>query len=130
MKGRMGIGVLGALLVCAALADQIAIPHQFSPGTPARSAEVNANFQVLTAASNDQDQRIAALETLTRTAPNQMICAGTAVYLGSFVCVRSTSPDVNEELTYPQIVAEGWVVVSISGVASQELMVLNRYDDN
>ena len=59
-----GVAVLAvAALPLAALAAQIVLPHTFSNGTPADADEVNENFDVLVVESNDQDDRIGALET-------------------------------------------------------------------
>lgn len=52
----------------AAIADEVDIPHQFSAGTPAIAAEVNANFDAVEVAVDDNAQRVVALETGLGTA--------------------------------------------------------------
>ncbi len=46
----------------AAIAGPITTPNTFTAGTPARAAEVNANFSAVASAVNDNDARIGALE--------------------------------------------------------------------
>ena len=48
---------------CMAFADEVDIPNQFSAGTPAIAAEVNANFDAVEIAVDDNAQRVVALET-------------------------------------------------------------------
>jgi len=127
MTGRMALGIVAGLIVFVAFADQIAVPHQFSPGTPARSAEVNENFAALTSESNGQDQRISALEGASRVVSSQMICGGPAIHLNSLLCVRSASPNSNQILTYAEIVGEGWEVASVAGSATEQVLLLNQY---
>ncbi|MCJ8503067.1 hypothetical protein [Desulfatitalea alkaliphila] len=50
------------ILVPATHANVVTIPHTFVSGTPARAAEVNANFDALKTATNDNHGRIEALE--------------------------------------------------------------------
>ena len=49
----VGVGVVGG--------QTYSRPHVFTAGTPAKAAEVNANFDALLAAANDLDTRVAAI---------------------------------------------------------------------
>jgi len=53
---------------CTAFADEVDIPNQFSAGTPAIAAEVNANFDAVEVAVDDNAQRVGSLETAIGTA--------------------------------------------------------------
>jgi hypothetical protein len=62
-KAGAGLAFLGiAALPFAGMAAQVVLPHTFSNGTVADATEVNANFVALEAESNNQDDRILALE--------------------------------------------------------------------
>ena len=54
---------IGLLLAGIALASSVSVPYEFVPGTPADANQVNANFDALADAINDNDMRVAALET-------------------------------------------------------------------
>jgi hypothetical protein len=54
------------------------VPHVFSPGFPARSGEVNENFQALADAITALEAKVASLETATTAPP----VAGTYTLLG------------------------------------------------
>ena len=131
VKISVYFGVGAAFIVCTALAAQIDIPHQFTSGTPARAAEVNANFAALAEESNAQDTRLTAIESSSRRVSAQMICQTfsglSPVAPLTFRCVRDSNPAGREDLTYADIVAEGWVGVSIGG-DSAFVMIFNRYE--
>ena len=61
LKSFLAGGAVVAVLASIVAAEQISIPNQFTAGSPARAAEVNANFDVLVQESNAQDVRISAL---------------------------------------------------------------------
>lgn len=61
-KSFLAGGAVVAILTSIVTAEQISVPNQFTAGSPARAAEVNANFDVLVQESNAQDERIAALK--------------------------------------------------------------------
>jgi hypothetical protein len=55
--------IIGLLMINPpALADTLAVPNDFAPGTPARAADVNENFGAVETAVNDNDSRITAIE--------------------------------------------------------------------
>lgn len=62
-----------------AVAGEVDIPNQFSAGTRAVAAEVNANFDAVEVAVDDNAARIAALEAGSATAGVTVRVAGTAV---------------------------------------------------
>ncbi|MEW5738200.1 MAG: hypothetical protein AB1938_04705 [Myxococcota bacterium] len=55
-----------AVVAAVALASNVTLPNTFSSGSPARAAEVNANFTAVKMAVDDNHARIQALEA-TRT---------------------------------------------------------------
>jgi len=106
VKISVYLGVGAALVICTALAGQIDIPHQFTSGTPARAAEVNANFAALAEESNAQDTRLTAIENSSSRVSAQMICQnGFGIGNMTFQCVRDSNPVATETLTYADIVA-------------------------
>lgn len=132
MKTPFYLGVGAAFVVCTALAAQIDIPHQFMSGTPARAAEVNANFATLAEESNTQDSRLAAVENSSLRVSAQMLCKLPAGLDGPAVtnltCVRSSNPGVKENLTYTDAVAEGWIAVSFGGDGNYLVVLFNQYE--
>jgi hypothetical protein len=55
--------LLLGLLWTKAWAGSVTLPHSFTAGTPAVAAEVNTNFTAIETEMNDNDSRIAALES-------------------------------------------------------------------
>lgn len=53
---------LALLLVSVVFAGSVAVPHTFTAGTPVVAADMNANFEAVRDAINDNDSRILALE--------------------------------------------------------------------
>ncbi len=49
---------VGTIIAAGAVAGPVTLPHSFQPHTPARAAEVNANFAAVKTAVDDNDQRI------------------------------------------------------------------------
>ena len=62
MKKVMLTGLTAAMMSGTTLAAEVGAITTFSSGSPALASEVNANFQALIAAINDNNARIAALE--------------------------------------------------------------------
>lgn len=60
----LAFAALVGVAVPIAMAAPVAIEFSFSANTPARAAEVNANFTAFQAGINDNDLRIEAIETL------------------------------------------------------------------
>jgi hypothetical protein len=83
-------GVLAALIAASAAASQVGNLTTFTPGTPARASEVNANFDALKNAVNDTDARVTAVENgkqnrVTGSCPAGMAVAAIAAD-GSVTC--------------------------------------------
>ncbi|MEZ5465773.1 MAG: hypothetical protein R3F22_11255 [Lysobacteraceae bacterium] len=68
----LGGFVLSALAALPVTAGDLTLPHSFSAGTPAVAAEVNANFDAVETAVDDNDARIAALEALVVSLQSQV----------------------------------------------------------
>jgi len=63
MLVRHGLAVLLTVVTTNLYADNLTIPHTFTSGTPAVAAEVNANFNAVKFSVDDNNKRIATLET-------------------------------------------------------------------
>jgi hypothetical protein len=50
--------VVALAIAGGSIAGQLTLPHVFSPNTPAKAGEVNANFDAVKAANNDTDRRL------------------------------------------------------------------------
>lgn len=89
--------LLGAMLVCVnASASELTIPNSFMAGTAAVADDVNANFDAVATAVNDNDARITAMggevstaDTVTFQNADGTAAAGDVV--GSGTLVRSAS---------------------------------------
>jgi hypothetical protein len=59
---RSIIAVLSLLCFCSAASAQVSVPYVFGAGTPARAAEINANFSALVTGINSLYSRVSKLE--------------------------------------------------------------------
>ena len=59
---RLGMLAVSAIMSQSLYAGSVSIPNSFTAGEPAVAAEVNANFDAVKTAVDDNDSRIAALE--------------------------------------------------------------------
>jgi hypothetical protein len=67
-KRKMKVALSTALVMGAtALASSVTLPNTFTPNTPARASEVNANFQAVKSAVDDNHARLTAVEGTTGT---------------------------------------------------------------
>lgn len=91
LAGGAAIGV--ALAVSLAQAGSVDLPFAFEAGTPAVADEVNANFDALEVAVDDNDSRIGSLESAV---PN----TGRVVFTGA--ALSSTHPQQAFGTLFPQ----------------------------
>jgi hypothetical protein len=54
--------LVGAVIAGGAVAGNVTLPHVFQPNTPARASEVNANFNAVKTAVDDNDARLTSVE--------------------------------------------------------------------
>jgi hypothetical protein len=92
---RILIGCFTLYAVSTAIADPVDIPNQFQAGTPAVAAEVNANFDAVEVAVDDNAQRIADVEITSddnaqrvATLESAITTAGVAVRVDGIVIGR------------------------------------------
>ncbi|HHJ64798.1 MAG TPA: hypothetical protein ENJ61_07820 [Aquifex aeolicus] len=60
------------LLLAASFAGEVNLPYTFQPNTPARAEEVNANFNAVRDAVNDNNSRIQQLQQQVQNLQNQV----------------------------------------------------------
>ena len=109
---RTLIGVLGLLVgvlgSTSAAAGALTIPHTFAADTTAVAAEVNANFDSVKTAVDDNAGRVAALEVMVTALQNTINTLqaelATVRDLAPFV---SVDPNVIEGLTGPHVILTG-----------------------
>ena len=65
-----------SLLPVPAVADTVDIPNEFSAGTPAIAAEVNANFDAIEVAVNDNDARLTTNDARLTTVESAVSAQG------------------------------------------------------
>jgi len=128
MKRYFLLAVGAAIAVGTAFAAQLELPHRFTAGTPARAAEVNANFESLSQESNAQDVRVSALEQSHQVASEQMICMWGNFQATQppayFSCRRASDPTTLIRTSYADVVAEGWKAISVGGDGGNSLMLI------
>ncbi len=67
------------LVAVSALAGEVNLPHTFQPNTKAKASEVNANFNAVRDAVNDNNNRIESLENFSGNIKNNSCVSGEAV---------------------------------------------------
>jgi hypothetical protein len=91
---RLKAGLFIALAtgaVSPALIAQVNLPNAFSAGSPARAAEVNANFSALATAANDQATRIADHNSRVGTLETRATALEANLSGGNLVLAPSTA---------------------------------------
>ena len=91
---RMRGGFIATVLALAALpaaAQSVTIPYVFSAGSPARAADINANFSVLATAANSSSTALSALRGTVQTLQNAQGAALT--FRGSWVSTAYYTPN-------------------------------------
>lgn len=106
IRGKIMKKIFNILLMlsvsCWAQAGGVSVPHNFSPNTPAKASEVNANFAALVAKINQLENRIADLEG------NSVIALDGVLKLGTY--------DADEQ--YPTAIFEGVNLQVVSGLGT------------
>src|ERR1700676_3223964 len=72
VSNRYRVSLIGLALAAIALnasAGNVTVPNTFSAGTPAKAADVNANFSAVATAVNASAQDIATLQTTVKNIP-------------------------------------------------------------
>jgi len=100
-----------ALVLLAAVFDShaagVTIPNTFTPGTPARAADVNANFSAVSSAVNGIDTRLSSVEaqlpaSTTLTITQTSLTVGSTVVVGgtTYLIVQMEVPQFGTDTVY------------------------------
>ena len=107
-----------ALMLIAGTAQggALDVPHGFSAGQPAVAAEVNANFDAVETAVNDNDARIAQLEAMVATLQAQLAAlqASNVMAIDPYVEVTDIE-DPNDGTLYPTVRITGANLQVVNG---------------
>ena len=84
------------LTVFQVQASSLALPNTFKANTPAKAAEVNANFSAVKTSVNDNQSQIAALIKKIATLQTQLssVASNSVMDLGPYLTVDTTDPSV------------------------------------
>jgi hypothetical protein len=122
-------GALALSVACAAANAQVTIPNTFQSGTPARAADVNANFSAVEAAVDANAADIAALEQLADSAFGGIAVAVDGVQLGTLLSIAPrvglssdpATPTPTQVVLYPASIVDTptlWVLTATGYVVA------------
>ena len=112
----------------AAHAGELTIPHSFSAGTPAQAAQVNANFAATRTAVNDNDARIAALETHLAALQSQVAALQSQVAAIEVSAVMALEPYLSlANVPDPNDAGVSYATIRLTGVNLQIRNGTNPY---
>ena len=126
MKTNSRLLCLGMFLMVGAAAHAQQLPPlpQFQPNTPARAADVNANFETLRGKANSHEDRINTLETLVTQAVSTTAAptfAGLTTTGAVHVPFIRTSANITLDESHHAVVLDGAVTVTLPKCAPSNI---------
>jgi len=120
------MGIISILGISAAYAGSVTVPNTFQPGTTARAAEVNTNFQAVKTAVDDNDIRINSLTASKQNRISVSCAVGSAIRVinpdGTVVCEIDDNTALNAAA--PVTITGGTIGLANGGITNGHISAM------